>query len=126
MGPRANDIASKGLGGSSYIQHTYPGPNNVLGSRHRDTQHSSQCGRWAASKQPLSQLDYVESKMWLWAGKQLMAAPLNSVAGEDLFEKVTFELTLNDQEELAWEDRRKGCYLPSGTASAGALRQEQT
>lgn len=39
-----------------------------------------------------------------------MAAPSNSVAGEDLFEKVTFELTLNDQEELAWEDRRKGCY----------------
>ena len=48
--------------------------------------------------------------MCLWAGKQLMAAPLNTVAGEDLFEKVTFELTLNDQEELAWEDRRKGCY----------------
>lgn len=40
----------------------------------------------------------------------VIGAPSNSVAGEDLFEKVTFELTLNDQEELAWEDRRKGCY----------------
>lgn len=109
MGPWPNDLASKNLGGSSYIHHTCPRPNNVLGSRHRDTQHSSQWRRWAASKkdkQPLSQLDYVESKMWLWAGKQLMAASSNSVAGEDLFEKVPFELTLNDQEELTWEDRR--------------------
>ena len=48
--------------------------------------------------------------MWLWSGKRLTGPPSDSGAEEDPSEKVTFELTLNDQEEPAWEDRRKECY----------------